>query len=263
MLSDSKENLQADRNDEEEIKSEFQISSELNETEEPPIADIPFPMITNFPDVVVQVGKDHKFPTTKKVLCDYSDYFYQRLASNKERLCVLKVDEQFVNPEAFKTILRFLCFKQPFSSQNLTTEVIRTATYLRMPLIICKIEMGSKGVEKVINILKDGFKNAMLHAGFARPSEITKSSVVSQWIYKISSNRTNAFSFSLDLKRSRRINSNVVPSLVKCESQGKGETAEINPEQKFRPESRHFPGNSALSTLTQPNHASKFRTGVK
>ncbi|KAG8190288.1 hypothetical protein JTE90_013923, partial [Oedothorax gibbosus] len=42
---------------------------------------------------------------------------------------------------------------------------------------------GSKGVEKVINILKDGFKNAMLHAGFARPSEITKSSVVSQWIY--------------------------------------------------------------------------------
>ncbi|KAG8171127.1 hypothetical protein JTE90_023996, partial [Oedothorax gibbosus] len=177
MLSDSKEDLQADMNDEEEIKSEFQISSESNENEEPPIemmesnhqissmssqatvsssdealptkdslsettkADLPFPMITNFPDVVVQVGEDHKFPTTKKVLCDYSDYFYQRLASNKERLCVLNVDEKFVNPEAFKTILRFLCFKQPFSCQNLTTEVIRTATYLRMPLIICKIEM--------------------------------------------------------------------------------------------------------------------------
>ncbi|KAG8155888.1 hypothetical protein JTE90_028195 [Oedothorax gibbosus] len=110
MLSDSKENLQADRNDEEEIKSEFQISSELNETEEPPIADIPFPMITNFPDVVVQVGKDHKFPTTKKVLCDYSDYFYQRLASNKERLCVLKVDEQFVNQRHLKPFCG-LCFK--------------------------------------------------------------------------------------------------------------------------------------------------------
>ncbi|KAG8180201.1 hypothetical protein JTE90_017715, partial [Oedothorax gibbosus] len=172
VFNDSKEDLQEkqiDMPDEEETKRESQISSETeiemmesnhqissvssqavvpSSDEVLPAkdillqtakADLPFPMITNFPDVVVKIGKN-KFPTTKKVLCDYSEYFYERLASNKERLCVLKVDEKFVNPEAFKTILQFLCFKQPFTGQNLTKEVIHTATFLGMPLIICKIE---------------------------------------------------------------------------------------------------------------------------
>ncbi|KAG8180198.1 hypothetical protein JTE90_017712 [Oedothorax gibbosus] len=52
---------------------------------------LPFPMGINFPDVVIKVGKNHQFPTTKKVLCDHSDYFCKRLASNKKIICVLKV----------------------------------------------------------------------------------------------------------------------------------------------------------------------------
>ncbi|KAG8183517.1 hypothetical protein JTE90_003867 [Oedothorax gibbosus] len=141
----------------EENKIHLKTSSESTETAEPSIevteskakdslfekaeAYLPFPMITNFPDVIVKVGKNHKFPATKKVLCDYSEYFNERLASNREKLCVLKVDERYVSPEAFKTILRFMCFQHPFTCHNLTTEVISTATYLEMPRIICKIEM--------------------------------------------------------------------------------------------------------------------------
>ncbi|KAG8180196.1 hypothetical protein JTE90_017710 [Oedothorax gibbosus] len=51
-----------------------------------------------------------------------------------------RVDENYVNPEAFKTILHFLSFKQPLTYANLTAEVIRTATHLRIPQILSKIE---------------------------------------------------------------------------------------------------------------------------
>ncbi|KAG8195149.1 hypothetical protein JTE90_023326 [Oedothorax gibbosus] len=97
--------------------------------------------VTENPDIVVHIGKEHRYSVTKKMMRFHSQRFYACLLLDMDPFRQgLIADPEFVSPIAFETILRFVYFKEPIRRLNSNYEVVTAAIYLEMHKMLDKLQ---------------------------------------------------------------------------------------------------------------------------